>query len=165
MQLYTHFFRLTGWGIGVVLRSEYPGVNPGDHMYGVFSKLSHLVSPTTREFTSHQNTNNTPFIPISRSGLLFITSIIYHCPLLLALWECLVGPFDTLQALIISPPAQEKLHIWVGRNFRMLRRCEASLVAQIGPGLNPVIGADCFCLWRWRFVPFISSHSLNLLFF
>lgn len=36
--------RLDGYGVGVVLHSEYPGVEPDDHVYGLFSEFVWIFS-------------------------------------------------------------------------------------------------------------------------
>lgn len=35
--------RLVNYGVGVILRSEFPGVEPGDHLYGFLRECHHII--------------------------------------------------------------------------------------------------------------------------
>jgi hypothetical protein len=34
-----HRVSIDNWGVGVVIRSDNPAVKPGDHLYGILSRL------------------------------------------------------------------------------------------------------------------------------
>ncbi|KAG6882564.1 hypothetical protein C0992_011330, partial [Termitomyces sp. T32_za158] len=52
---------LTGYGVGVVIRSEYAKVKRGDHMYGMLTHEEYSIHKDDEGMTVLKNEHNLPW--------------------------------------------------------------------------------------------------------
>lgn len=113
--------RLTGHGIGGVLRSEHDGVKNGDYVYGIFRAhtFNYLLGIHLVVCAEHQQYNICPNLKYTQ-----VIDNQYNLPLSAFIGpagmpgRCLINHQDFFFKCLI----QEKLHIWPGRNTHVQRR-------------------------------------------